>query len=256
MATVIAFANQKGGVGKTTLTTQFAYYLKLRKGKRVLVIDMDAQASATQTLTEGGEQEGTRSDSLFDKTLKTLDIQETPHGIDLIGSRADADAYDVDALPLERSLNPRKHVKEIADDYDYILIDCPPSLGRRLVAALIMTDYVISPIKLSGFAVTGLVSLGQTIEDIRQQLNRRMKFLGVAINEFVDNGPQRSALAAVREQVPGLLFKTIIKFRAPIDQASDGMPVSSARNGLRAAKELGDLFEEILARIKKDQKGE
>lgn len=253
MTIVLSFANQKGGVGKTTLSTQLAYYLRLRKGKRVLFVDMDAQASATQTLTEGGEQEGTRSDDLFKNRLDEITVQETSRGIDLIGSSPDADAYDVDALPLERALNPKKHLKAISDEYDYIIVDCPPSLGRRLVAALILTDYVISPIKLSGFAVTGLVSLSQTIEDIRKQANRRMKFLGVAINEFVDNGPQRDALAAVREQLPKLLFNTVVKFRAPIDQASEGMPVSSARNGLRAAKELEELFEEILGRIEKDR---
>lgn len=254
MATVIAFANQKGGVGKTTLSTQFAYHLALKEHHRILFLDMDAQGSATETLLEGIDFEGTVSQELFSDYLEDICVQPTPRGIDLIGSLQTPEAYDVEALPLHQVLNPTKYLSaSLLDHYDYAVIDCPPSLGRRLAASLVLADFVVCPIKLSGYAVSGLKSLFSTIVQIKNSSNERLQILGVAINEFQEDAVQRDALAAVSAALPGYLFNQKIHHRSPIDIASRGKPVFEVRNGQRAASELENLFSEMLSRIASHQ---
>lgn len=249
MATVIAFANQKGGVGKTTFATQFAYYLQLDQKKKVLFIDMDAQGSASETLLEGNFYEGMTSEKLFNDEQPELKIQQTPRDIDLIGSDQSPDGYDVEALPLPQVLNPKKWLESKMDEYDYVIIDCPPSLGRRLVGSLFLADYVICPIKLSGYAVSGLKNLFSILLQVQTDLNPNLEILGIAVNEYQNNAVQRKALALVDEALPGYILNTKIRSRSPIDDASNGTPIFEVRNGHRAAEELKALFEEILTRI-------
>ena len=250
MATVIAFANQKGGVGKATFAVQFAYFLRIKKRKSVLFLDMDAQASASETLLEGEALTSTTSQDLFNDEVAEVRIQKTARGIDLIGSEQSPEGYDVEALPLAQAMNPKKHLEAVVQNYDFVIIDCPPSLGRRLAGSLICADYVICPIKLSGYAVSGLKSLFGTILQIKKRSNRRLKTLGVAVNEFQDTAAQRDALFAVTQALPGLLFKSKVRSRSPIDVASRGKPIFEVRNGQRASEEMAGLFGEILKRIK------
>lgn len=253
MSTVISFTNQKGGVGKTTFSTQLAYYLATTKKKKVLFIDMDAQGSASETLLAGTALTGTPSEHLFNNDLDSLTVQTTEQGIDLIGSNQSAEAYDVEALPIEQVMNPHKWVSPILKNYDYVIIDCPPSLGRRLIGSLILTDFVICPIKLSGYAVSGLKSLFSTLIQVQNSVNPNLKILGIAVNEYQGTAVQRDALYAVNEALPGYLFESKIRSRSPIDIASRGKPIAEVRNGQRAAEELHDLFEEMLKRIAEKQ---
>ncbi len=254
MTTTIAFANQKGGVGKTTLSTQLAYYLRITLGKTVLFLDMDAQGSATETLLEGKPLEGTPSQHLFRDAVESIQIQPTARGIDLIGSTQSPEAYDVEALPLPQVLNPKKWLNDIIPQYDYVVIDCPPSLGRRLAGSLILADYVVCPIKLSGYAVSGLRSLFATIKEIKKSTNKRLQILGVAVNEYQGNAVQRDALKAVTEALPNFLFDSKIHPRSPIDIGSRGTPIFEVRNGQRASAEMKALFEEMLRKIHGDRK--
>ncbi len=249
MCKVIAFANQKGGVGKTTFSTQLAYYLATVLSKKVLFIDMDAQGSASETLLEGKDYEGTTSDNLFEPELPELKIHHTPRGIDLIGSNQDPSGFDVEALPIERVAYPQQWLEPILTNYDYAIIDCPPSLGRRLVGSLGVANYVVCPIKLSGYAVSGLKNLLNTLMEIQNNFNPQLQILGIAVNEYQGNAAQRDALEAVSNALPGLVFDNKVRSRSPIDFASRGAPINEVRNSHRAAEELKALFDEILSRL-------
>ncbi len=254
MAVVIAFANQKGGVGKTTLSTQFAYFLRLTKHAKVLFVDMDSQGSATETLLHQEALNGTPSHQLFDPDLEEVVIQPTDRGIDLVGALPVPEAYEVEALSLERIQYPKMHLDPIIENYDYVVIDCPPSLGRRLTGALLLTQYVVCPIKLSGYAVSGLTSLYDTINQISNTLNPDLNILGIAVNEFQTSATQRDALEAVEMVLPDMVFKNKIKSRPPIDTASRGEPIAEVRNGAVATKEMHALFKEILKKIANSRK--
>ena len=249
MGDIIAFANQKGGVGKTTLTVQAAFHYAVRRHQRVLVVDMDAQANSTSTMLAGEPLTSTHSEALFHPEEEIV-IQTVQHGIDLIGSsRNDNAGYDAESLPIEAAGNPALHLQKIRDNYDKIFLDCPPSLGRRLLSALLAADFVVCPIKLSGYAVDGLTSLYETISAVQQQLRPDLAILGAIVNEFDGTASQTKSLNAVKEIVPGLAFEAKIKHRAPVDAASAGRPVWAVPNGMRAAAEFEAVFKEMDERI-------
>ena len=262
MAKVISFANQKGGVGKSTLCIQQAFYLSLIKKKKVLVIDMDGQGNTSSRLAprkQLNEDEyepffyGIKSANLFEDELESIDIMSCPCGADLIYTpKNDPDLFEMEAVPLEQALNPVKHLKQIFDDYDFVLIDCPPSLGRKLVAALVMSTHVVCPVKLSGFAVDGVEGLLNTIIGVREEYNPKLDILGIIINDMDRSVSHNKALKALENSIPDLLFKNKIMHRAPLDNAtSDGVPVWDLRYGHVAAKEMKAVLEELLEKVGK-----
>ena len=127
MGKVIAFANQKGGVGKSTLTVQAAFYLRKHRKKKVLVIDIDSQGNTTESLTQGQPYTATSSAALFEPNLEELGIfDDTPYGVDLIGSEQNSnEGYDIESRELDVIRNPAANIQAIKDAYDYILVDCP-----------------------------------------------------------------------------------------------------------------------------------
>lgn len=250
MAAIIAFANQKGGVGKSTMTVQGAFYFALKKHKKVLVIDMDAQANSTSTLLAGDELTSTKSEELFKEDLE-IQVQKTKSGVYLIGSSLTGnEGYDAESLPMEAAANPALNIAKIRDDFDYILLDCPPALGRRLISALFAADCVVSPVKLSGYAVEGLSRLFNTMLSIKETYRPELKILGVIVNEFDGSATHKRALQDVKNALgEDLVFKSILRHRPPIDTASHGLPVWEVRNGQVAAKEIQDIFKELVAKL-------
>lgn len=253
MAKRIAFANQKGGVGKSTFCTQVAFFLALKDKKRVLVVDMDAQGNSTSTLLRNeGELTGTQTNELFDPETKEIRPMQLSSGIDLIGThKNDRLSYELEAVDLDRAGLPRHYIESIEDQYDYILFDCPPSLGRKLISVLLATEYVVCPVKLSGYAVDGLEGLFQTLFDIKKAYNPDLKILGAIINEYDRSSSHNEALEMVRETIPSLIFKNIVCHRSPIDAASlKGEPIWRVRNGWRAAAEIKAVVNELKRKLK------
>lgn len=252
MGQIIAFANQKGGVGKSTMTVQGAFYYALKKGKKVLVVDMDAQANSSSTLLRKTELTSTRSEKLFENELPELSIQTTEWGVDLLGSSLTGnEGYDAEALPLELAGNPAKHLRALRDKYDYIFLDCPPSLGRRLLSALMAADYVVSPVKLSGYAVEGLERLFRTMINVKRQFNPKLQILGMIINDYDGSVSHQRALESVQTAMdPSFVFEHKLHHRPPVDMASRGVPVWKVRNGHRAAAEIAGIFDELDEKIR------
>ncbi|TFI40188.1 ParA family protein [Diaphorobacter sp. DS2] len=263
MTKVISFANQKGGVGKSTLCIQAAFYLAEKKKKKVLVVDMDGQGNtssrlAPQVVDENGDRapaySGTKSAELFRKKIPGgIKVMPCPCGADLIHTpKNDPELFEKEAASLAEAMHPRVNTRELFAQYDYVLIDCPPSLGRNLIAALSMAEYVVSPIKLSGFAVDGIEGLLTTVIGIQQEHNPELKMLGIVINDMIRSVSHERAFAQIKAAVPDLLFKNVIMNRPPIDTAtSDGVPVWSLRYGHVAAREVKAVLEEMLRKAKK-----
>lgn len=252
MGKAIAFANQKGGVGKSTMTVQAAFYLKQKMRKDVLVIDLDSQGNTSDSLLQGEKYSGTSSAKLFSQNLEELNIQDTPYGIDLLGSEINSsEGYDIESSDLSVVTYPATHMESLKEAYDYILIDCPPSLGRKLLGGLIMADFVVCPIKLSGYAIGGVSGMIKTINGVRINYNPNLKYLGLIVNEYDDSASARATYEYLKKDAACRLFKNMLHHRAPIDAATTmGIPVSEIRNGKRSSQELEAVFKELLNRMK------
>lgn len=190
---VIAIANQKGGVGKTTTTSNLGIGLA-RQGKRVLLIDADAQGSLTASL-------GYREPDKLDITLanvmgniineKEMDaaygILRHEEGVDLMSGNIELSGVEVSLVNvMSRETVLRSYIEEQRSRYDYILIDCMPSLGMLTINALASVDAVIIPVQAAYLPVKGLEQLIRTIGKVRRQLNKQLKIGGILIT-MVDN---------------------------------------------------------------------
>lgn len=248
----IAFANQKGGVGKSTICTQTAFFLAERFNKRVLLIDFDAQGNSTQTIMQNNPISGTYSHELLNAELDKIELLQSPYpNIKLIGTpRNCTEGYEAESCELELCIHPSEHLSKIDDQFDFILMDCPPSLGRKLAAALIATHYVVCPIKVSGYAISGLEGLFNTIQAIQDGPNPDLEVIGAIVNEFDGGRSHKKALAEIKEELPELIFDNMLRHRPPIDAAQmEGVPIWKIPHGRLASIEFRHVVEELLQRV-------
>ena len=182
MTTVFAVANQKGGVGKTTSSVNLAASLAATR-KKVLLVDIDPQGNATTgSGVDKFDTDYTIYDVLCDEVPTEKAIVNTPEdsGFDLITANGDLTAAEVQLLDMKsREFRLRNALARIRDNYDYILIDCPPSLNMLTVNALTAADSVIVPIQCEYYALEGLTALMNTIEKIRTVLNPKLHIGGL-----------------------------------------------------------------------------
>lgn len=227
MAKIVAVANQKGGVGKTSTTVHFAHYAARVKGQRVLIVDFDPQANTTGCFV--GNHFGLSASALFsDKPVAgaPIVVDENIHIIP-----ADSAINDVEAMPLDVIDLPRAQLKRF--DYDLIIIDTPPTLGRRLMAALTAADSVLTPFVMDKFSLDGIGDLIETIQDVRARHNPDLKHLGILPNKFNSrSASQRGALLELREVLGDMVLPHVITERVSISDAlAVGVPVWAAKRG-------------------------
>ncbi len=256
---VISFANQKGGVGKSTLCLQMAFYL-VEAGKRVLVVDMDTQGNTSSRLapkielddgSEKREYSGTPASALFSGKPIKIKAMQCPAGMDLIHTpRNDPHLAEIEQRDLTIVTRPRRHLESFIQGYDYVLIDCPPALGRKLAAALVASTHVVCPVKLSGFAVDGVEDILTTIIGIQSTENRDLQLAGLVINDMDRSLSTERAMQELHESVPDMLLTNRIMHRPPLDSATTaGIPVWKLPYAHVAAKEVKDVMSEIIERV-------
>ena len=251
MATIISFANQKGGVGKTTTAINIAASLATIK-KRVLLIDLDSQGNAGTGL---GFVRRNHKQSIYGVLMGTAGIIENilttaiPNLHILPASAALAGA-ELDMLDMEnREYKLRESVQPIMDNYDYILIDCPPNLGMLTINALTASDYIIIPLQCEFFALEGVQQLLSTINVIKQKWNPNLDILGMVLTMYDKKlGLTHAVEDDVRNTFGDKVFKTVIPRNVSISEApSHGKPAlfydfksTGAQAYLRVATEVVD----------------
>jgi chromosome partitioning protein len=251
-ARVIAVANQKGGVGKTTTAVNLAAALTER-GKNVLLIDIDPQGNST---TAVGLEKAEVGRCIYDALLKSTTLEDVtqdtkthrlrivPATLNLAGAELELVAEFSREHRLRVALEPHR------SHYDYIIVDCPPSLGLLTINALTAADALIVPIQAEYLALEGLGQLTRVIELVRTQLNPRLRILGVLVTMF--DGRTNLAAQVVREverYFPGVAFKTKIPRSVRLSEApSFGAPISTFDPKSKGAAAYAALAKEVMTR--------
>jgi len=248
----IACANQKGGVGKTTTVVNLATYLAL-EGRRVLVLDLDPQGNATSGL---GVDRATLDRSIYDAVVESVDlgrlvIETQVDGLSLVPSSIALAGAEVELAPIEqRERRLSRMLGGVAPAFDYVLVDCPPSLGLLTINGLTAADAVLVPIQCEYYALEGLAQLIATIDLVRDHLNPSLALKGVVLTMYDARTNLSADVAAeVRRHLDGSVFETVIPRSVRLSEApSYGRPIALYSPGSRGAVAYGALAREMLAR--------
>jgi chromosome partitioning protein len=252
-AAILAIANQKGGVGKTTTAVNLGVYLAAL-GRRVLLIDMDSQANATSSL---GFDKHTLPVSIYDtlvdgKPLADVTIPSGRAGLALAPASVQLAGAEVELVPLmAREHRLARALDRVHDQYDIVLIDCPPSLGLLTLNALAAADGVAIPLQSEYLALEGLMQLRQTIDLVVGHVNPRLQIFGIVLTMFDTRTNLSSQVQdEVRRHFPGELFDTVIPRNVRLSEApSHGQSIREYDPTSRGATAYEQLALEVLRRL-------
>lgn len=253
MARIIAIANQKGGVAKTTTAVNLSSSL-VEKGQKVLLIDLDPQGNATSGC---GIFKHRLSRCIYDVIINEEDIRQVivdtelrnlkvaPARIELAGAEIEL----VSQMYREGKLATA--LQGIKDDYDFILIDCPPSLGLLTLNALCASTDVLIPIQCEYYALEGLSLLMNTLDKVKKSINRNLNIIGVVLTMFdARTNLSIQVVDEVKSYFKEKVFRTIIPRNVRLSEApSHGQPIVLYDSKSRGAEVYRDLAEEVLERV-------
>ena len=253
MAKIFCVANQKGGVGKTTTAVNVAYFLA-KEGKRTLLIDFDPQGNATSGLGVDKQQAAvTVSEVVLGQASLAEAVQRTEYkNLSLVVSTPHLANTEVDLANVEgKFVRLQRAIQAVADEYDYIIIDSPPSLSLLTVNGLIAAHYVLLPVQAEFYALEGLGQLLETMKLIRKGLNPRLELLGV-LATMMDTRTTLSGQvhAEVKKHFPDKIFETTIPRNIRLAEApSHGLPIGVYDRFSKGARAYKALVKEIIERI-------
>lgn len=256
MSKIFALANQKGGVGKTTTSVNLAASLAATK-RRVLLIDLDPQGNATMGV---GVNKHALEQTFCDSLLEGLDAHEVVHhienvGIDLLPANADMTAAEVELMRADNAEQRLKRsIANIRDEYDYVLIDCPPALNMLTLNALVASDGVIIPMQCEYYALEGLTALMDTIDQVRTTVNPCLRIEGLLRTMFDPrNTLSNDVSAQLIEHFGDRVYRTIVPRNVRLAEApSHGLPALLYERTSRGALAYLALAGEMLRRETRD----
>jgi chromosome partitioning protein len=256
MSKVIALANQKGGVGKTTTAINLAASLALL-GKRVLLLDADPQANATSGLGFDIDLEGIYECIIGEKRAEEVILQSADiKKLSLLPSSIDLVAADTELPKMENGHFVIKNIiDQVRDNYDYIFIDCSPSLGYTTVNILTASDSVLIPVQCEYLALEGLSKLLNTIKLVKNGLNPNLEIEGFVLTMYMRNRLNNQVANEVREHFGELAFDTVIQRNIRLGEApSHGKPVMLYDAAATGSVNYLTLAREFLKRNRKKDK--
>ena len=251
MGKILSISNQKGGVGKSTTAINLSACLG-EIGKKVLVIDMDPQGNTTSGL--GIDKDDPEIYTVYDMLVDECSVNDCilDTGFDnlsIIASNSNLAGAEIELLEIEdREYTLRNHIEPIKDEFDYILIDCPPSLSILTINAMCASSGIIVPIQCEYYALEGLTQILNTINLVKERLNSEIKIEGVVFTMFdARNNLSSDVVANVKENLDINVFETIIPRNVRLAEApSYGMPVIEYDNRSTGAASYRYLAEEIV----------
>lgn len=252
MARVISIANQKGGVGKTTTSVNLSACLA-EKGKKVLIVDTDPQGNATSGLG----LEAHEDKSVYNVLIDDVPMEETIQGtmikkLDICPANINLAGAEVELVSMvSRENRLKRAIDAIKDKYDYIIIDCPPSLGLITLNAFTASDSVLVPIQCEYYALEGLGQLINTIKLVQKHLNQNLIVEGVVLTMFDARTNLSTEVAIEVEKYFGnKVFQTIIPRNIKLSEApSHGLPINLYDKDSKGAETYKNLAKELMAAV-------
>ena len=249
MGKVISVANQKGGVGKTTTAVNLSTILA-KKGKKVLLIDTDPQGNATSGL---GIDKNVNF-SVYDVIINDIEIENTLQktivkNLDVCPSNIDLAGAEVELVSMmSREHRLKEKIDNLKDNYDYIIIDCPPSLGLITLNAFTASDSVLIPVQCEYYALEGLGQLLNTIELVKKHLNKDLTIEGALLTMFdIRTNLSNQVVKEVNKYFENKVYKTVIPRNVRLSEApSYGMPISVYDPRSKGAKAYDKFVKELL----------
>ncbi|MCE5330092.1 AAA family ATPase [bacterium] len=250
---IIAIANQKGGVGKTTTAINVAAYIS-HYGYKTLLIDMDPQGNATSGF---GISQNDINISAYSLIMYSEDpnkaIVTTPYdNLKLIPSTKQLSGAEVELVTVfKREYRLKDALQELEENYDFILIDCPPSLGLLTINALTAAKDIIIPVQCGYFALEGVAQLLNIVDLVKRSLNAKLEVEGVVITLYSHSKLANGIIMEARNHFQNKLYDTVIPRNIRLDEsASHGKPIMDFEPGAKGAKAYDELTKEIIDRYK------
>ena len=250
MGRTIAIANQKGGVGKTTTTINLSSCLA-EMGKKILVVDSDPQGNTTSGL---GVDKNIQEKTIYELLLRDSSIEEaiikTPiENLELLASNINLSGAEIELIGVDKKeYILRDELKKIKDNYDFILIDCPPSLSMLTINAMCAADTVLVPIQCEYYALEGLSQLIHTINLVKKRLNSKLEMEGVVFTMYdARTNLSLQVVENVKYTLKQTIYKTIIPRNVRLAEApSHGLPINLYDSKSAGAESYRMLAEEVI----------